>query len=234
MKADHGLMRLHDLQHFLSSGSLEDSLQGQAQQCAHMLEADSCSIMLLSGGSGEDLRLRVHARTGDLPEAVLAADIGRGEGISGQVLASGEALLVEDIGNSAYALLARRPRMAGRSLMSAPIRIEGRIVGIVNVAGSTFVRDDLVLLEVICLFIGKSIQVVQLQKLLDSRFAQLALAHEAEEAGRTAYRNPEEVARILARSFFKELVKAGFEAPQIVGAASEIIDQLNNKLHQKK
>lgn len=234
MKADHGLMRLHDLQHFLSGGSLEDSLQSQAQQCARMLKADSCSIMLLSGGSGEDLRLRVHARSGDLPEAVLAADIGRGEGISGQVLASGEALLVEDIGNSAYALLARRPRMAGRSLMSAPIRIEGRIVGIVNVAGSTFVRDDLVLLEVICLFIGKSIQVVQLQKLLDSRFAQLALAHETEEAGRTAYRNPEEVARILARSFFKELVKAGFEAPQIVGAASEIIDQLNNKLHKKK
>ena len=62
MEADHGLMRLHDLQHFLSSGSLEDSLKGQAQQCARMLNADSCSIMLLSGGSGEDPVSYTHLR----------------------------------------------------------------------------------------------------------------------------------------------------------------------------
>lgn len=236
MEDNPDLTRLRALQHFLSDGSLEATLQGQARACAHMLRADSCSVMLLSGG-GKDERLRVHAHAGApgdrLPAAALEASIGRGEAICGQVLASGQALLVEDIGKSAYALLARRPQDPGRSMMSAPIRIEGRTVGVANVAGAGFAQADLVMFEVICLFIGKSVQVAQLQHLLDSRFARQALAQEADGAPPAAYRNPDEVARILARSFYKELSRAGFEAAQIVGAASEIIDQLNNKLHKK-
>lgn len=242
--ADHGLMRLQDLQQFLSSGSLEDSLEGQAAQTARMLGADSCSIMLLSSGDGEAPRLRVHARASPaggeagqaLPDALFESSIGRGEGICGQVLASGRALLVEDIGSSPYAPLARRPLAPGRSLMSGPIPIDGRIVGVVNVAGMAFRQTDLLLLEVICQFIGKTIQVSQLQRLLDSRFAQLALAREAEAEGaaRTTYRNPEEAARILARSFYRELSRAGFNVPQIVRAASELIGQLNIKLHSNK
>jgi L-methionine (R)-S-oxide reductase len=54
------------------------------------------------------------------------------------------------------------------------------------------------------------------------------------ESVRTAYRNPEDVAKILARSFFREMTKAGFESAQIVGAASELIDQLNHQLQQGK
>lgn len=253
-EADHGLMRLQDLQQFLSNGSLESSLGDQAARTAGMLGADSCSIMLLSSGSDEAPRLRVHARTnatgkwpdgrednaaeevpGTARDDMFDASIGCGEGICGQVLASGHALLVGDIAASPYAGLARRPLAPGRSLMSAPIPIDGRIVGVVNVAGAGFDQGDLLLLEVTCQFIGKTIQVAQLQRLLDSRFAQLALAREADAAGsaRTAYRNPEEAARILARSFFRELTRAGFEVPQIVRAASELIEQLNNKLQDK-
>jgi hypothetical protein len=70
--------------------------------------------------------------------------------------------------------------------------------------------------------------------LLDSRFAQLALLQEArDQVGdkvRLAYRNPEDAAKILARSFFKEMTKAGFESGQIVSAATELIEQLNLKL----
>jgi hypothetical protein len=96
------------------------------------------------------------------------------------------------------------------------------------------------MLEVLALFIGKAVQVSQLQGLLDSRFAQLALLRELEDSvGRgaaTAYRQPDEVARILAKSFFKEMTKAGFGARQIVYAASELIEQLNNNLqrHRKR
>jgi L-methionine (R)-S-oxide reductase len=258
-QADQGVMRLQDLQQFLSSGSLESNLEDQAARTARMLGADSCSIMLLSSGSDEAPRLRVHARYGaagpnpadagqeeetdalpdTLPDALWRTDldggIGRGEGICGQVLASGRALLVEDIADSPYAPLARRPLAPGRSLMSGPIPVDGRIVGVVNVSGAGFRQADSLLLEVICQFIGKTIQVAQLQRLLDSRFAQLALAREADAAGgtRTAYRNPEEAARILARSFFRELTRAGFEVPQIVRAASELIGQLNNKIQDK-
>lgn len=232
------LVRLQDLQHFLAAGSLEDSLEQQAAMAAALVGAASCSIMLLNSGEGEDMRMGVYARHGALPDDALLASVARGEGIAGRVLASGEALLVSDIAHSEFAALARRP-VAGGSLVSAPIRIDGRIVGVINVAGAAgqapFGETELRLLEVVALFVGKSIQVQQLQHVLDSRFVQLALLQEAQqkvgESVRTAYRNPEDVARILARSFFREMTKAGFEPGQIVSAASELIGQLNQRLH---
>jgi L-methionine (R)-S-oxide reductase len=237
---DKQLMRLQDLQQFLASGSLEDSLQQQARQTARLIGAETCSIMLLNSGSGQDLRMGVCARHGTLPDAALHASIGKGEGICGRVLASGRSLLVTDIRRSEFAPLARRPDSAAASLMSSPIWIDGKIVGVVNLsgalAGPAFSDTDLHLLDVIALFIGKSIQVVQLQHLLDSRFAQMALLRDARErvgsSVRTAYRHPGDAARILARSFFKEMTKAGFESGQIVSAATELIEQLNNQLQR--
>lgn len=235
---ENRLVRLQDLQHFLAEGSLDDCLQTQAALTAGLLDAASCSIMLLNSGAPEHLRMTVHARFGNLPDAALAASVGKGEGICGRVLASGEPLLVEDIAQSGLAALAQGREGIGGSLMCAPLRIDGKMVGVINVAGAkagaAFGDSDLQLLHIIALFIGKSIQVQQLQRLLDSRFAQLALLQEArDQVGdkvRLAYRNPEDAAKILARSFFKEMTKAGFESGQIVSAATELIEQLNLKL----
>jgi GAF domain-containing protein len=235
------LVRLQDLQHFLAAGTLDDSLKQQAAMTATLVGAASCSIMLLNSGEGEDVRMSVYARHGNLPDEALQASVGRGEGIAGRVLATGTALLVPDISKSQFALLARGRAGAGASLICAPIRIDGKIVGVINAASAAgqpaFGDTALRLLEVTALFIGKSIQVQQLQRLLDSRFAQMALLRDAEEAKervgesvRLAYRNPEDVARILARSFFREMTKAGFESGQIVGAATELIDQLNQRM----
>jgi hypothetical protein len=202
------LVRLQDLQHFLAAGTLDENLQQQAAMTAALVGAASCSIMLLNSGEGEDMRMSVYARHGDLPDEALQASVGRGEGI------------------------------AGASLVCAPIRIDGRIVGVINAAGAAgqpaLGETALRLLEVTALFIGKSIQVQQLQRLLDSRFAQLALEREGQEHAHTAYQNPEAVARVLARSFFKELSKAGFAPAQIISATTEIIDQLNNRLKSDK
>jgi GAF domain-containing protein len=235
------LVRLQDLQHFLAAGTLDESLKQQAAMTATLVGAASCSIMLLNSGEGEDVRMSVYARHGNLPDEALQASVGRGEGIAGRVLATGTALLVPDISKSQFALLARGRAGAGASLICAPIRIDGKIVGVINAASAAgqpaFGDTALRLLEVTALFIGKSIQVQQLQRLLDSRFAQMALLRDAEEAKervgesvRLAYRNPEDVARILARSFFREMTKAGFESGQIVGAATELIDQLNQRM----
>jgi L-methionine (R)-S-oxide reductase len=239
--ARNPLMRLQDLQHFLAAGTLEESLNQQAAMTASLAGAASCSIMLLNSGEGPDMRMSMAARHGELPDEALRASIGLGEGIAGTVLATGVALLVPDIGKSRFALLARGRNGAGASLMCAPIRIDGKIIGVINAAGAAgqpaFNETGLRLLEVAALFIGKSIQVQQLQRLLDSRFAQMALLQEAQEAKervgesvRLAYRNPEDVAKILARSFFREMTKAGFASGQIVSAATELIDQLNQRL----
>jgi GAF domain-containing protein len=242
IEARDPLVRLQDLQHFLAGPTLEESLGQQAAMTAGLVGAASCSIMLLGSEDGSEPRMSMVARHGEFPDAAAKASIGRGEGIAGRVLADGAALLVEDIGRSEFAALARRPAQVGPSLMCAPVRIDGKIVGVINTASAlgqpAFGETELRLLEVTALFIGKAIQVRQLQHLLDSRFAQLALLQESrEQAGEavaTAYRHPEDVARILARSFFREMTRAGFESGQIVGAASELIDQLNHHLHQNK
>ncbi|MCC2955072.1 GAF domain-containing protein [Massilia sp. IC2-477] len=228
------LLRLQDVQDLLASGSLDDNLVSHAELARRLVGATSCSVMLLSSDAPDDLRMRVCASAGDMPPDAADALVGSGEGICGRVLASGRALLVEDIARSEFASLARRRRAAVPALMSAPVRIDGRIVGVLNVTGVAFSETELQLLEVTALFIGKSVQTIQLQGLLASRFAQMALVREAQQSGAdaTAYQNPEDVARILARSFYKEMTRAGFAAPQIVSAATELIGQLGGAIQE--
>ena len=64
--------------------------------------------------------------------------------------------------------------------------LNGEIIGVINITGNRFPRpfniDDQNLLDIAALFIGKSIQVIQLQNVLNSRFAQLALAQQQQQA----------------------------------------------------
>ncbi|NNG24191.1 GAF domain-containing protein [Telluria aromaticivorans] len=232
------LVRLQDVQALLASGTLGDNLHSHAELAKRLVGATSCSVMLLNSESPDDLRMRLCASAGELPPGAAEAQVASGEGICGQVLANGRALLVEDIACSEFAGLARRGCAALPALMSAPVRIDGRLVGVVNVTGAAFSESELHLLEVMALFIGKSVQVIQLQHLLASRFAQMALVREAHERGQdsaapgTAYQNPEDVARILARSFYKEMTRAGFAPGQIVSAATELIGQLKGTLQE--
>lgn len=230
---DHAmrLVRLHDTPALLASGTLEDNLHSHAELARHLVGATSCSVMLLNSDAPEDLCMRLCASAGEVPPAAREALVASGEGICGRVLASGRALLVEDISRSEFAGLARRNRAAVPALMSAPIRIDGRTVGVVNATGAVFSEAELGLFEVIALFIGKSVQVIQLQGLLASRFAQMALVREG-TSDPAAYQNPDDLARILARSFFKEMTRAGFAPGQIVSAASELIGQLNGTLQE--
>ncbi|MCL6556994.1 MAG: GAF domain-containing protein [Burkholderiales bacterium] len=239
--AQAGVLRLTDFASLESSG-LKENLQTMAAKVARLLSASRCSIMLLDEREERDVRLRVFAAHGALPEAAFQELARVGEGIAGHVLASGQPLLVEDIAQSEFVHLARRLTQGARSLISAPISVDGRIIGVINVSDPELSRPfnlhDLSLLEMAALFIGKSIQVIQLQGVLNSRFAQLALAREAEAtvggAVAALSEHPNQLARILAKSFFKEMIRAGFSASQIIHAASEIITQLNEHLARLK
>lgn len=73
--------------------------------------------------------------------------------------------------------------------------------------GCAFNPVDLNLLNVVALFIGKSIQTLQLQSILNSRFAQLALAEAENNIGASlgsVFLNPDKVAKIFAKSFTKK------------------------------
>lgn len=233
-KVENPLVKLQDLSHYLASGNLDDNLAHLAAMTARIVDAQNCSIMLINVGEGEGLRMSICANHGTLPSAALKESIGKGEGIAGHVLTTGRSLLIENIQKSEFADLARRIDDPNKSLMSSPIRIEGKIAGVLNVSGllrkGTFNMADLHLLDVIALFVGKSVQVIQLQNILNSRFAQMALMQEMQgklgSGPAAVYQNPDQVVKILAKSFFKEMTKAGFSSDQIVRAASEIIDHL--------
>ncbi len=239
------LIRLHDLAQALDAGgSLEACLAQLAEAAAKLLNAERCSIMLLDEAETRSTKLRVYAAFGPLPEPALRQRTGPGEGIAGHVLATGKPLLVEDLASSAFVHAARRLGEGGRSLLSAPIVVNRAIIGVVNVSEPKSQRpfnlDDLHLLDVVALFIGKSVRVAQLESVLNSRFAQMALAREAEAAIGSAIaqvsHDPNQLARIVAKSFFREMTRAGFSARQIIHAASEIIALLNASItkHSKR
>lgn len=241
---ENPLIKLQDLSNFLEEGNLDDNLLQLAERTAKILNVENCSIMLLSDGESENLRMRVCASYGLFPDAAYKESIGKGEGIAGRVIATGRSILIEDISHSDLAAKARRIDDPRKSLISSPITINRRIVGVVNVSGRArediFKQTDLNLLEVVALFIGKSIQTMQLQNILNSRFAQLALLQETEKnldgQLQAVLHNPDQVARILAKSFYKEMTRAGFGSKQIINVASEIISQLSGSLqrHDKR
>jgi hypothetical protein len=124
-------------------------------------------------------------------------------------------------------------------MRALPVQIDGLTIGEVRIHQPKCVAiDNSRLLAVFALFIGKSIQAAQLQAVLRSRFAQLALA---QSAGRTlgdavalSSQNPNQVARILAKSFYRELASAGFSVRQIINAATEIISEVSASLKRHK
>ncbi len=237
---ENPLIKLQDLASFLEEGSFDENMQQLAAMAAKILNAENCSLMLLNDGEMENLRMRVCASYGPLPAAAYKESARKGEGIAGRVIATGKALLIDDIHHSEFAKWARRANDPRKSLISSPITINGNIIGVVNInghkQGRPFNLDDMSLLEVVALFIGKSIQVVQLQNILNSRFAQLALVQSAgkdlESTLVRAVQNPDQVAKILAKSFYKEMTRAGFGSSQIINAASEIISQLSGSLNR--
>lgn len=229
-----------DVASFIEQGTLDDDLQALSVATAAMLGAEHCSVMLLEENGDEGPQLHVCASAGILPAAAYREVVGKNQGVAGHVMANGLALRVDDIRMSAFAECARRTDDTRRSLLCAPIRLHDRMVGVVNISGrlasGAFDAAELKLLEAMALYIGKAIQVSQLQSVLNSRFAQMAVIQEAAR-GITAslaeaLPNPDQVAKIMAKSFYKEMTRAGFGSRQIINAASEIIAQLSGNLNR--
>ncbi len=233
------LIKLQDMSNFLEKGSLDDNLLELAKMTANILNAENCSIMLLNDGESDSPRMNIFANYGKLPAAAYKESTGKDEGISGHVVSSGKSLLIENIHESEFFNQARRAKDPCKSLVCSPVKINTQIIGVVNVSSRVddvaFNLTHLSLLEIIALFIGKSIQAIQLQKILNSRFTQIALAHAEKNktdhsTGNNTLHNPDQVAKILAKTFYKELVNMDFGSSQIIAAASEIITQLNSNL----
>ena len=237
------LARLQDLSAFLETGgTLEENLGELTGIAARTLDATRVSVMLLSEGEGTHLKLRLAAASSELPKQAWAERVGVGEGIAGQVVAGGRALLVPEIANSAHAGRGRSSAGGAPGLMVVPVAVAGKVLGVINAAGRThggrFDEHHLALFQIVAGFVARTIQVVQLRKLLDSRFAQHALAtHSVETATDRAFDpayDADKMAKILAKSFFKEMTRAGFTPNHIIRAASEIISHVSSTVTKYK
>ncbi|NBC49588.1 MAG: GAF domain-containing protein [Gammaproteobacteria bacterium] len=221
--------------------TLEDGLRDLAALAARSLGAARCSVMLLSGVEDNGKQnLKVCSHFGDLPDAAYQVPAKPDSSIACHVVSTGEALLVNDVQASPVASLARQSSLGGVAFMSAPIITAERVIGVINVSRKTpderFSAADLELLKLFSLFVGKSIHVFQLEKLSESRLLQMAQVLDARESGSEGPITPDpaRIAKIVAKSFYRELSLAGFGPNAIIAVATEVLGQLNENLQMHR
>jgi GAF domain-containing protein len=238
--------KLLDVSNLLEKTSnLEETLQEIASISAQILDAHRCSIMLVTKSehkkNGESY-IQVFNHYGNLPPSAYQEVTKLNNGIAGHVAATGQPLLTKDIRKSPFSSVARYPKTENPSLISAPIIMAKKVVGVINVSGAIhktcFDEEDLELLKLFADYAAKSFHVVQLQGILQSRFLEMAVVKELEEkqAEESITINPDPVrfSKLVAKSFFGELTKAGFGPNQIIAIATEVLNLLQNTLEKHK
>jgi L-methionine (R)-S-oxide reductase len=210
---------------------LEVRLAEAADAICATVGGRSCSVMLCSAEAGEP-RLVLMASHG-LPASATGQTLRPGERIAGEVARTGVPLLIEDMKQSAWSEFAHKRRGTGRGAICVPLKLADRVFGVVSVSGPAgrglFGDKDLRTVQAFAELLVRTIQAVQLRKILDSRFAQIALA---ESHGRHAgimekSMPPEKAAHIIAKSLFRQMTLAGFTDNQIIRTASNIIEELS-------
>lgn len=123
---------------------LEDLLRETLWRVRELLEADSGAILLTT----EDGRsLVVRAAIGP-EEAAIGAYISYGEGIAGSIAARRAPIILDDI--ASVTVVNPLLRQAARSLVGAPLIVEGRLIGVIHAdttASRRFTESDLRLLQ---------------------------------------------------------------------------------------
>ena len=115
---------------------------------AELLKAEQGSLMLLDQ---ETDVLLLEAKKGIIEGVTEKLRIHRGEGIAGKVAELGEPILVENLEKDPRVKQKNRQHYKTRSFVSVPIKIEDRIIGVLNLSdktsGEVFNEEDLNLIQ---------------------------------------------------------------------------------------
>ncbi|MBU1665525.1 MAG: GAF domain-containing protein [Gammaproteobacteria bacterium] len=233
--------KLLELAGFEPTGRFEDNLYRITCIAGDVMAARRVSLMLLDTASGKGVRLKLAAVYGELPEVAWRDDAASEESIAQHVLGLGQCLHVKDIGHSRWRTLARRLGGTG-SFITCPVVLAGKPAGVLNISEpierAHFTPSDLDAAELAARLIGRSIHAARLDRVLDSRFAQMAFTLEGRADSCSVVslssHEPDKVARMLAKAFFKEMRHCGFTPNQIIRAAGEIISELTGSLNRHK
>ncbi|MBE0618120.1 MAG: diguanylate cyclase [Proteobacteria bacterium] len=133
---------------FLTCLQPEDLFPAILEEARKITGAQKGSLMVASNGGGE---LRVKSVTGLHQRVVETLRIASGKGIAGRVFASGEAMVVTNLEKDGRFQRKNRARYTTKSFLSLPISLEGRTIGVLNLAdkitGAVFSEEDLRLLQ---------------------------------------------------------------------------------------
>jgi hypothetical protein len=218
--------------------SPEELLSELSSMVAKVLNASRCTIHLLSERQVAEIGPRQRAEFG-------------GPAISRYDMVSMRRCETRDLytmgSEGVGALVVANPREADpevhvRSSMSSALVLQGKTMGIVHahhpLEKPYFEKEDLRLLDNLAPLIVKAIHANQIQHLMKSRFTQAALTRSSERTVKEiiagSAQNTNQIARILAKSFYREMTNAGFNFNQIIHAASEIISELSNSVRKHK
>ena len=150
---EHRSRFTNSLQHFLERISRDDPVKTYnsiISNLKELLQSERASLMVLDEAANG---LIMKAASGLSTDPNLVSPVRVGEGVSGEVIDTGKALMVTDL-----RMAGRKPAPAERhyktnSFISYPITIGGRKVGVLNVTdksgGGTYDEVDLSLLEII-------------------------------------------------------------------------------------
>lgn len=135
-----------------------------------ILKAERCSLMLLDDTTG---KLCIKAAKGLSDEVITNTRIALGEPVAGMVAKQGKEVLVSNIEYDETFSRANRPSYRTRSFISAPIRVQDRSIGVINVADKTgaeheaFTDLDLKVLSAMVRQAGVAIENARLYKELE-------------------------------------------------------------------
>lgn len=149
--ADIAMARLRALQAVtdatLAHLSLDDLLRHVLDRITSVLQVDNTAILLLDEDEGE---LRLHMACGPEEEVAGQVRIPVGQGLAGRIAATQEPLFVDDMAHADPANPFLREHI--RSLLGVPLRVAGRVIGVLHVGtlGShRFTMDDLHWLQLV-------------------------------------------------------------------------------------
>lgn len=208
-----------------SEGGFEDCLDELCTLVARVLSAKGCTIILLTEEEARCTEARHRSGFGFLP------------GTPDRLLRKSLPYLPDP---GLPGPVPGRDSQARVDSMFSTIVLQGKVVGVVHAVlpqqQDSFSKHDLDLFSILTPIITKSIQVIQLQQLLRSRFTQMAVSRSDESIAHEmlsgVIQNPNQIARILAKTFYREMLRAGFSFNQIIFAATEVISELSAGLRQ--
>jgi len=143
----------NSLQHFLERiscdepGKTYDAIVSSANE---LLQSQRASLMVLNETTNE---LMLKASSGLATDPALIGPVRVGEGVAGEVIETGKAVMVTDLRSAGRKPAPRERLYKTNSFISYPITIGGRKVGVLNITdklgGGTYDEVDLSLLQII-------------------------------------------------------------------------------------